>query len=448
MLKKLLIIQKDGPYFLFETLQVLERFHSSLKDFEITVHANTNDIKAISNEITPMMKGLTSDASIIQGMEFDLSANLSMDESSWDLHATIKSTHKIGPYRTGGELILNDLWSTYLLTLKARAPFMTFHLQDIYKNILGIRSCQAEVSPQGHFNQIIYGMSSPNLFSPAEQESFLARLTKECPGTILKDVSEIDLIEDVSRTLYIGPATLEALKFCEAGGRGIFLTSTFQGFNLLPSRGKHLLISSRGEQFHANPLLKLIDYEIQDKTRIDCPYSVYSFDHESFNGTYLQCHTSSDANYPFYQAHLVLWNFLLNLSDVNLEISRCSSTQIELLSFQHQILSKLIRLQDYSMSSADAIYAEAKSDLAVAEKIQGHINHLLEIESVSEKLSASHAFLRPFLDFYRLRRSQIPGTSLLEQSQANLIVYAEEHQALIALQELFSVTLRKNEVNI
>ena len=57
-------------------------------------------------------------------------------------------------------------------------------------------------------------------------------------------------------------------------------------------------------------------------------------------------------------------------------------------------------------------------------------------------------YLRPVIDFYRIRRGQNTGTTLLEQTQHTFLTYSEEHQALRALLELFTVTLAKNEVSI
>ena len=100
------------------------------------------------------------------------------------------------------------------------------------------------------------------------------------------------------------------------------------------------------------------------------------------------------------------------------------------------------------MSSVDTIYQEAKSISADNNKIQGHIKNLQEMEVITDKISQSNSFLRPILDFYRIRRGQNAGKTLRDQSQHSFLTYAEEQQALKAMLELFTVTLRKNEVTI
>lgn len=448
-MKKLLIIQKDEAYFLLETLQVVERYFEAFKDFELTFLADKNAYDLAFEKDVPLIRGITFDDQKVLNNSFDLSINLSLNESSWELHGNVRSLTKLGPHLNEGRLIVKDLWSSYLLTLKARAPFLTFHLQDVYKNIMGIRGLKkySKYINRG-ISQIVIGMASTKLFSSTEQEAFIHEMAASFPQFPLKDLSEIDVVSDLSTTLYIGPASLTALKLCEAGARGIFISSGFQGFNLLPYTENNLFISSKGEEYKAKELFSVVEREILGKRVLDTPYSAYRVDHDEAAGCYLKSLNHSDDNYPFYQSHVVLWNFLLNLVDTNLDIIECSPSQVHQIQGNHQALSKYLRLHDYAMKSIDTIYQESKSQTADAEKIQGHIKNLLEIEKISDQLATSHAFLRPVLDFYRIRRGQNEGESLLEQSQTSLLTYSEEHQALQALLELFSVTLKKNEVTI
>ncbi|WP_408098443.1 hypothetical protein ACJVC5_05900 [Peredibacter sp. HCB2-198] len=448
-MKKLLIIQQDDAYFLFETIQVLEKYQSHLKDFELTLLVNEEAFGIVYDRTSPVLTGFTTDTKKALASRYDISVNLSLKETSWEIHGSVNAISKIGPHLKNGELVVPDLWSSYLLTLKARAPFLTFHLQDVYRNILGLRGNLRGQERTGSIRQIAYGMTSTSLFPSAEQEEFINLLTQTYSHIQVKDISEIDLVSDVSHTLYIGPATLSAIKFCEAGGRGVFLSSNFQGFNLLPYGEGHFFISSKTKTFKANALLPLVSPVIENKERaLDSEYAVYSTDHENIFGAYLKGHTNSDDHYPFYQSHLVLWNFLLNLFDVNLEVIKCLPSQIDLLKTHHEVLTKFLRLHDYAMVSIDTVYHESKAQTSDAHKIEGHLKNLREIDVVAEQISASHSLLRPFLDFYRIRRGQNGGQTLHEQAQNSFLTYSEEHQALEALHELFSVTLKRNEVNI
>ncbi len=443
-----MIIQKDEAYFLFETLQVLEKNHHAFKDFELTILADSVAIKSNRERLTPFTKALTSEIGPALNDKYDLSVNLSMNESSWDLHGEVKSDIKIGPHTKEGQLVVENLWSTYLLTLKAKAPFLSFHLQDIYKSILGIKNYIKEPLPRTTIKQIAIGTCSPHFFSVSEQEKFIHLISKKFLGVPVKDLSEIDLIDDVSSTLYIGASNLESLKLCEAGAKGIFLFSSFQGFNLVPYSGQHLVVSSNGLQLKAENVFKIIESELLNKNFSESPYPTYKLDHETFHGAYIKSLNHTDNNYPFYQAHLVLWNFLLNISDVQLDVSKCSDAQLELLKSNYNILTKFIRLYDYAMASVDTIHQESKSKLVDISKIEGHLKNLSEIDKISDQLASTQSLLRPFLDFYRIRRSQNFGENLFDQSQSSFLTYAEEHQALKGLQELFFVTLRKNEVNL
>lgn len=448
-MKKLLIIQLDEAYFLFETLLMLDRHRDVLKDFEITILANSQALSLVQDGSEPIISGITTKVSEVTNVEFDISVNFSMNETAWPLHNLIKSSQKLGPYEKSKQLFVSDVWSSYLLTLKARAPFLTFHMQDIYKNILGVKKITQPKQKHKNYQHIVIGLCNTSFFSAVEQEELINLINSHCPNLKIKDISEIDPVSNLSQVLYVGPANFEALKICEAGATGIFLSSQFQGFNLLPHDEGHYVISSKNSHFISDKLLPFITHEILNKEMPqNFPYAVYQIDQENLFGSFLKSLNSSDDNYPIYQAHVVLWNYVLNLFDINLEIITCQTGQIELLNTQVEVLSKLIRLYDYVMSSVDTIYQEAKSSLADNDKINAHIKNLQEMEGISDKISQSHAFLRPVLDFYRIRRGQNSGTTLLEQSQHSFLTYSEEHQALKAMLELFTVTLRKNEVSI
>lgn len=447
-MKKLLIIQQDEAYFLFETIQVIEKNPQSFKDFELTLLVSQSSLEKVFDRTIPVLKGLTTDVNSVLNQKFDISVNLSLAESSWDLHGEISSGRKIGMYKDEGQLWVEDLWSSYLLTLKSKTPFLTFHLQDIYKNILGIKSVRLQKLNQFTVKQIAFGMMNPEVFPANEQEKLINELARNYPAVPIKDITEVDLVSDLSDSLYIGPASLSALKFCEAGGKGIFLTSSFSGFNLFPYGERHLLISSRNKQFVSSELKAVISNEILNKSLPATGYSYYRTDLANTFGALLESLNPGDDHYPFYQSYVVLWNFLLNLYDAELSVTHCTATQLELLKTQEEILSKLIRLHDYAMSSIDSIYHESKLQDADHAKIKAHVAKLVEIEEVSEQIAAGHPLLRPLIDFYRIRRGQNQGNTLAEQSQSSFLTYAEEHQALQALHELFSVTLKRNEVNI
>lgn len=448
-MKQLLIIQLDEAYFLFETLLMLDRHREILKDFELTLLVNPQALAQVQDGSEPLIAGITTDVSAVMNKHFDLSANFSMNEASWPLQDKIKAQQKLGPSENDNQVQVPDVWSSFLLTLKARAPFLTFHMQDIYKNILGVKKITQPKKDIHNYQHVVIGLCNTGFFAATEQEKLIDLILSYHPHLKIRDISEIDPLSNLSQVLYIGPATFDALKVCEAGASGIFLFSQFQGFNLLPHDEGHLVVSSKNGQLEANKLMPLISHRIMNKEiPQNFPYAVYQIDEENLFGSFLKSLNSSDDNYPIYQSHVVLWNYLLNLFDVQLDISHCQPPQIELLKVQVEVLNKLIRLYDYAMSSVDIIHTEAKSTSADNDIIQGHIKNLKDMEGITDKISQSHSFLRPILDFYRIRRGQNNGSTLLEQAQHSFLTYSEEHQALKAILELFTVTLRKNEVSI
>lgn len=448
MKKNLLIIQWDGPYFLYETMQVLEKSRASLKGFSVTILSTEDSIGKLLGQIHTFEHCLTSDTKAILEQPFDMSFNLSMDDSSWSLHEKISSQTKVGPYLKDGELVVSDLWSTFLLTVKSGAPFLTFHLQDIYKNILGIKA-QPQIRVQStHFREIILGRFAEAYITEAQMENLRISIAGTHSQITFKKIKDVDLVSDFSHSLYIGPATPEAVKLCEAGARGIFIGRQFQGFNLIPYGSQNFVISTKSEKVENPKLIGFIN-SVLNKTRPDTSlgYSIYQTDVDTY-GLFLKNLNASETSYPFYQCHVVLWNFLLNLLDINLDIASCGTEQIDVLKSNHHAVTKLLRLHDYALSSIDTIYLQTKSSSSQAEIVEGHLKNLKEIDVIMAQLAESHPYIRPFLDFYRIRRGQNDGSTLNEKTQNTFITYTEEHHALSALNELFSVTLRKNEASI
>lgn len=447
--KKILVVQLDGPYFLEETFRVLEKFHSAMKDFELTVLVSPVTLREISSTLAPLITGITVDVNKVLSTHYDISFNLSLDESSWELYNKVSSGQKLGFSTRDGQLIVPDHWSTFLLTVKANPPFLTFHLQDIYRNILGIKKMTWTANHHGAVKEIAVGNFNELFLTLDEREKVIKELRSSFPNLIIKNIMDVDLISDLSHTLYIGPSSIDSLRMGEAGARGLYLSRSFQGFNLLPHLGHHYLASTRGQALKSEHLMPLISGIInQGRPQLPSEYSLYEIEHENLFGAYLKDINHSDSTYPFYQSHVVLWNFLLNLFDVNLDIVKCTPEQIDSMKENQRVLTKLLRLHDYALSSVDFLYNEAKSESSRVDKIEGHLKNLREMDEVIDKISVSHPMLRPFLDFYRIRRGQNDGVNLIDQIQHTFLTYSEEHHALTALSELFSVTLRKNEVSI
>ena len=448
-MKKLLIIQQDEAYFLFETFLVLERFRDALKEFSIHVIVSQKSLAQIQDGSCALPARIVTDKNEILNESFDVCANLSLSESSWTLMNEIKAERKIGTFSQEGQLHVTDAWSAFLLTHKAGSPFLTFHLQEIYKNILGIKQISQIDREKRSYNKIVFSLCNTAFFPAIEQEKLIKLVHVHHPQVKICDVSEIDPVSDLSHILYVGPASLEALKICEGGATGLFLSNQFQGFNLLPFKDGHFFISSINKALQADDLIRFIDNYIYKNDRQEhFPFAIYQISEENLFGSYLESLNISDEHYPIYQAHVVLWNFILNLFDINLEITKCTPGQMSLLLDQQEVLQKLIRLYDYAMSSIDTIYQEARSSTADSAKLSGHMKNLEDIGKITDQISQSHVFLRPILDYYRIRRGQNNGSTLLEQSQHSFLTYSEEHQALRAMMELFTVTLNKNEASI
>ena len=441
-LKKLLIIQTDSSYFLLETLNVLAQYESAFQNFETTILVDEKSYQAVRSAFDAI-KGITFSATTVLAKSYDLSINLSLSEISWDFHGGVKALNKVGPYREKSETKVTDFWSSYYMTIKSNVPFLTFHLQDIYKHILGIKKVLPyQKKDNRQYKTIAVGYMNPNVFAAGGQEEFINGLSRRFRFAKVKDISEVSLNDhDV---LYIGPASLEALKLKPQSS--IILASQFQGFNLMPHDDGSYLISTRGEAFKAPQLLDVVEKLIQQETVTDQSYSIYQIDTQNHANAYLNVVTTGEEHFPFYQVYTVIWNFLMSLTEVDLPVSETTTAQKTMIEAQNSIIKKLTRLHEYAMVSLDVILKEAKSSSANSETIEGHLKNLSDMDHTFETVAGSQPMLRPILDYYRIRRGQNEGHTLLEQVQNSILTYHEEHQALQAMSELLEKFIQRKSV--
>lgn len=420
---------------MIETLQTLLNYQPQLaqSDWRLVVSAPIWESVA-HPRFDPLVKNISFSLDDHLQESFDFSINLSLNEQSWDYHGEIKSSRKKGPVRINGEVKISDPWSTHLMTLRGPSAFLTFHLQDIYKNILGLEMRAPLPRASAPFKTIVFALSNPHHFPAEEQEAFMNVLPLRLKGTEVKDISEVNE-HSSSSILYIGPPTVEAIKL--NASRNIFLTSQFQGFNLVTRSPETHLISAKGKSFHAQDLMGVIENIIRCESLSNSPYDVYQLQNEE-SLSYWECSGQGEDYFPFYQAYVVLWSFLLNLKDLDLGLRPSGPEQKILLENQLEVLNKLIRLHDYATVSLDTIFKAAKSSEPEADSIQGHLKNLREIDATFGQISESQPLLRPLLDFYHIRRGQNEGRTLLEQTQDSILAYQEEHQALQAFEELLT----------
>ncbi len=443
-IKRVLIIQTDDMYFLHETLQVLSANSKDLSNMNLTVLVSPKALEVLKTIGIPLPEGITTDVGTVLISEYDLSFNLSLNEASWQIHSEIKSVKKAGAFYRGNELMVNGLWAAWFTTFKGNTPFVTFHMRETFRQILGIKKRAPDTNNNFIARTLVMGMSSPEFFPKNEQEAFLSGIIRRFPGLQVLDESEVSAEHDHSSSLYLGPASMKALVLCESGARGIFIASRFQGLNLLPEKEGTTLITTGGKRMDAQSLLDILEIIIKDREIKPADHlNIYRLSMENVFGAYMHCLKGQEVSFPFYQAHLVLWNYILALQDVNLDISPPSVEQAAMLGTQLEIVSKLIRLHSYAMLALDGVYKEAKATESDGAVIDKHFATLTEVDETFDKIAATNPFLRPLLDFYKIRKGQIEGETLLEKSQNSLLTYSEEHQALTALEDLFRTIRNK-----
>lgn len=443
--KRILIIQTDDVYFLHETLEVLSANARDLEDYEVTILGSPKAVEQLARLGYPLPAEITTDLSKLASTEYDASFNLSLNEAAWQIHSDVNAGKKAGALYDENELRVKGIWSAWFMTCKGDVPFVTFHMRETFRQILGLKKRKPDSEASTAVKTIVVGLSSPDFFPVEEQEVFLSGLVRRLPGIQVLDESEVNPQEHLSGVLYVGPANLKSLLLCDSGARGIFIGSRFQGLNLLPEKEGTLVVTTSTKKMDAQSLLSVIEASLKDRElMIPDHVSLYRMSMENVFGAYLLCLAGKEISYPFYQAHLVLWNYLLAFQEVNIDIVPPGISQLEAIEGQLEVVSRLVRLHDYALSALDSIYRETKASVAAADVVQKHMTTLTEVDGTFSKVSETHPFLRPMIDFYRIRKGQTEGESLLERSQNSLLTYSEENQSLRAFEELL-LTMRNRK---
>lgn len=431
-LKKLLFIQLDGPHFATETKLFLKRYAHELIEY---------DLYLCSPQKTPTILGPWIEISVaeIPAYEFELVINLSLAEESWELCKTLSSK-----YFAGTRFVENDAlqsvgnWSSYLLQVKGGISFLPFHLQDIYKSIVGCKSLTLSEEKKWK-DEVIYW---------------------QCPKFINEDVFRIliaqlksrykswEFIEGFPKSdkpgFYMGPTQNQVSLWHDQNHRLMILKSHFEGMHLAPAGDNHWLVSPHSTTSDFTELYKVM---IQFCEQLPCTdiegWEVYQTTQENMFGTTLRPLTAmTHENFPFYQFHVVIWQFVLNFFDVNLDTLVPDEKQKNLLVYHDGVLAKLTQFLDFIVDHlTDQLthFDELNFDI---KKFQAAVTEIQEFEELAHKLSQNHPLLRPFLDYYRIQRGQLEFKGLKEQIQDQTLTLSEQAAVLKALHELISMTIQ------
>ena len=438
-MKKILIIQTDAPSFLHPTLSVIHRYLRELPDTEITLLMNAHSFEALKNQFPGFPHRVCFEEAEIMGEIFDSGVNLSLIESSWKLLECLDIRKRLGIYTQKEQIRVSDHWSTYLLTLKSPVPFLSFHLEEIYRNILGIGQAPEIKEEDFHLKRFVFALSPTALFPAGEQEALLNLLAKRFPGIPILDISETK-VEDQEGAFFIGPAGPEPLLVNYP--QNLLLQKKFQGSNLLPTNSTWIL-TTQVQSFTAARVMEALEKILGKNEEIAEELSLYRFRFSEEGDSFIEQVCGQEESYPIYLAYFVLWSFVLGLKEFEPAFPTINPTQKEFIRFYLGILKKIARFHTYALASLDILLAEAKSSSSDSQIIEGHLENLRQIDETLRKLSDSHPMLRPLLDFYHIRRGQNDGSHFREQVENSLLIYHEEHQAFTAFQELLETIERR-----
>jgi len=447
-LKKILIIQTDSTYFLEETLRTLESHRNYFENSEINLLVDKLAFREISGHYQPLLKNIYTEEESISSMNFDISFNLSCNEESWEIHRNINAEYKIGPQKTrNNNLYIDESWSTFYLTQNHSKSCLFFHLRDTYRNIIGIKNCvKTESKKDRKTKKIILGRKSIT----NKEDRFTLELKKflfhQFQEVEFKGIDEVDFIENHVDSIYIGHPCLEALRLNDLGAKSILISTQFEGMNLVPYDEKNFLIIPKTYSIKFHSLCEIILNILNDKPKSHYKeFSVYETTFENNFGLQLKSLSNPDIKFMHYQINLVLWNYVLNLFELNLSIHEFSKEEIQHIRDVKNLVDKIQRIIEVAIKCCENIFHESKNDYIEFSNIQNYINQIKDTEECLEDAAKSNFSISQILDFYKLKRSFETEPQLNHQAQSTLINFIEEKHVLSAYVELVNLIINKNE---
>ncbi len=440
-MKKILITQVDSCYFLNETFSLLERHILSLREAEITIFCRKESMDKLSAFGAFKNSLIITDMHEIADKQFDQWFNLSVFNFDEHLVQVVHATIKKGPF------LSRDDWSIYLETIREKSLYLNLHLQDIYAGVLGLPKTLVP-SRWGQTKKIVFGHFKPTFFSFQELTELTSNLKKSYPHLEFSSIDEVDYLESQENTLYFGPATIEAIKLCEAGSRCIFAASAFTGTNLLPYGEDHLYVTTHQEALQAKRLEPIFNFALTPQVPLSLSsYSVYQTELTT-GGLYLKAINQSDYIYATYQAFFVLWSYLLGLVETEVGFAHLNQLYTEQFKNIHESCLKISELHYLATREARVIYEEFGKTNSNLTKIQDSLSKILDAQKTLDHFASTHLWFNPLYRFFQLKIKAIDFSHPVEASEDRYLLYVEFYQTLEALKELFTVTLTKNEVSI
>ena len=436
-MKKILFLQLDDAHFVIETKLFLNRYYHELSQFDLYLCSINNQYQIQGPWKELLLEELSEH-------EFEMTINLSLSEKSWEVARDIKTKNFVGTRLSeNNSLQVVGNWSIYLLQLKGGAAFLPFHLQDIYKGIVGCKTLALSTEKKWK-DEVIY-WQCPNFIN---QDVFLILIAQ-----LKERYKNWEFIQGKPQKdkpgFYVGPAGDEVSLWPDQNHRLMILKSHFEGLHFAPTGDHHWLVNPHTNNSDYTELYQLM---IQFFEQLPCQkvsgWEVYQTRQENLFGTDITALSEIGDNYPFYQFHVVIWQYLLNLFDVNLEVSTLNSTQLTTMKFYEDVLLKITQFADIIVGHLSELIEHFDETNFDIKSFQSAVKQIQEFEEVTGKIAEGHPLLRPFLDYYQITRGQAELNGLRDQIQDQLLTLSEQSSVLKALVELISMTIQKSSSKI
>jgi len=467
--------------------------------FDKIIYLNLKDIIETPDSIRPGLKNISQFIQDINSYKLDILINLSWSLSSQYLATMIEAKNYMG---LKADRCLRpqtkDYWSTLVFSSVMRGLLNPFNIIDIYKGMLGAKrkviehneclndsntiilhpfASQDEKSWSiDKWIEIIYQLIKRNpdfnihivgsKKDEQKSESFLSsKLLHPFQDRIAVDVG-LNTIEEtyklaLNARLFVGSDSMVGQLCALAGLQTLTLskgpvrpheTTPYgsRNYNIkLKDQKKDLpyqLVLSSIQQLILNGSIKYqqLKKEVPIKSlRLTNIYESYFSEEGFFSLKEIQ--GDENLHSAFRVVYKILWAYYIDGIELNCTPPKLTKKSVGQLKSYMPAFEQLFELIDFGKKYSINIYNELDKDGPEIAVLKEYSEKLTEIDHLQIYLRNNFPMLGPIVDFFTVKKANLPGTHIEEIAGQSVLVYEDYSNLISALYELVIGIIKAND---
>lgn len=385
---------------------------------------------------------LSTQEAMERNMHFDILVNLDFRPESQDTIDKLSYSKLSGIHHRPHFQIVGR-WAQTLFSQLASKDFLPFTTLDLFNHaIMGRSTYELAINHHTERKNILWDIESGNENEVEILEDALSAIKNIFPqyNFYLKPEKNFNANECA---LYVGQDPLLALWVGVHQGKTLLLTREKNiPMNGLP--GERCYFTDHSSLRGPADLVENVKRIILDQ---EVEAAVSHFTQEYLGGLCLfdnkEITSSSDL---FYHYNYILFNYVNQLTDINLPIPGISSELQLHLRGLSTVIGKLEHLNLFAVKALNELLKKLEIGLDADQEINDALSKIQEIDHLSDKTLQAYPEMDLMRNYYRFSKAGAEGENIVDISKSLVLVYHEMNQCLHVYKELISATLKKYQV--